>query len=225
MLLHSLAAYIGKLGLCVALRHRQGCCDLGKVKVLVAQSCPALCDPIDCSLPGSSVYGILQTRILEWVAIPFSRGSSPPRDWTQVSYIAGRFFTTEPLAKTEGKKMDPFADSVWVVGSGVLPSGATSMLPTKEALALKWEKHAWPSGAGTEDVISPCSRKRWNTAMAAAVKPQSSYPAEGHRACWRALCFAVGMARGPLGSSPTASLGCSDYLWTITVWSPSPSCK
>ena len=49
---------------------------LQKVKVLVAQSCPTLCDPMDCSPPGSSVHGILQARILEWVAIPFSRGSS-----------------------------------------------------------------------------------------------------------------------------------------------------
>ena len=47
---------------------------------LVAQSCPTLCDPTDCSLPGSSVHGILQVRILEWVAISFSRGSSRPRD-------------------------------------------------------------------------------------------------------------------------------------------------
>ena len=45
------------------------------VEVLVAQSCPTLCNPMDCSLPGSSVYGIFQTRILGWVAIPFSRGS------------------------------------------------------------------------------------------------------------------------------------------------------
>ena len=47
---------------------------------LVAKSCPTLCDPIDCSLPGSSIHGIFQTRILEWVAISFSRGSSPRRD-------------------------------------------------------------------------------------------------------------------------------------------------
>ena len=47
-----------------------------KVKLLVAQLCPTLCDPMDCSLPDSSVHGILQARILEWVAIPFSRGSS-----------------------------------------------------------------------------------------------------------------------------------------------------
>ena len=51
-----------------------------KVKVLVAHSCLTLCDPIECSPPGSSIHGILQARILEWVAIPYSRGSSPPRD-------------------------------------------------------------------------------------------------------------------------------------------------
>ena len=51
-----------------------------KVKELVAQLCPTPCNPMNCSLPGSSVHGILQTRILEWVAIPFSRGSSQPRD-------------------------------------------------------------------------------------------------------------------------------------------------
>ena len=56
------------------------------------QSCWTLCEPTDCSLPGSSVYGILQARILEWIAIPFSRGSSQPRDRTLVSCIAGRFF-------------------------------------------------------------------------------------------------------------------------------------
>ena len=64
-----------------------------KLQVLVAQLCPTLCDPVDCSLPGSSVHGILQARILEWVAIPFSRGSSQPRDWTWSSCIAGRHFT------------------------------------------------------------------------------------------------------------------------------------
>ena len=64
-----------------------------KVKVLVAQSCLTLWDPMDCSPPGSSVHGILQTRILEWAVIYFSRGSSRPRDQTQVSCIAGRCFT------------------------------------------------------------------------------------------------------------------------------------
>ena len=59
----------------------------------ITQSCPTLFDPMDCNLPGSSDHGISQARILEWVAVPFSRGSYQPRDQTQVSLIAGRFFT------------------------------------------------------------------------------------------------------------------------------------
>ena len=64
-----------------------------EVKRSESQSCPTLCDPVDCSLPGSSIHGILQARILEWVAISFSRGSSRPRDWTNVSHLVGRRFT------------------------------------------------------------------------------------------------------------------------------------
>ena len=60
---------------------------------LVMQSCPTLCSPMDGSPPGSSVHGILQARILEWVVMPSSRGSFQPRDWTCVSCIAGGFFT------------------------------------------------------------------------------------------------------------------------------------
>ena len=59
-----------------------------KVKVKVAESCLTLCDPMDC------VHGSLQARILEWVACPVSEGSSQPRDQTQVSHIAGGFFTS-----------------------------------------------------------------------------------------------------------------------------------
>ena len=59
------------------------------MKVKVTQLRPIFCDPMDYT-----IHGILQARILEWVAIPFSRGSSQPRDWTQVSLIAGGFFTS-----------------------------------------------------------------------------------------------------------------------------------
>ena len=61
-----------------------------------------LCDPMDCSPPGSSVRGILQARILEWAAIPFSRRSSQPRVWTQVSRIAGKFLTIWGMAYHQG---------------------------------------------------------------------------------------------------------------------------
>ena len=66
---------------------------LATLCVLVAQSCLALCDPLDYGLPGSSVHGLLQARILEWVAISFSRESLRLRDQNQVSCITSRFFT------------------------------------------------------------------------------------------------------------------------------------
>ena len=69
------------------------------VYVLVPQSCLTLCDSMNSSLPSSSVHGILQARILEWVAIPFSRGSSWPADWTQVSCIACDSLLSEPPGK------------------------------------------------------------------------------------------------------------------------------
>ena len=73
--------------------HVQGFFRLILLACWVVLSCLTLCDPMDYSPPGSSVHGILQAGILEWVAIPFSRASSWPRDRTQLSCIAGRFFT------------------------------------------------------------------------------------------------------------------------------------
>ena len=68
-------------------------CSCERKEREVAQSCPTLCNPVDCSLPGFSVHGILQARILEWAAISFFRGSSQPRDRTRVSCIVDRRFT------------------------------------------------------------------------------------------------------------------------------------
>ena len=65
------------------------CTSQRKSESEVTQLCLTLCNPMDCSLPGSSIHGIFQARILEWVAISFSRRSSQPRDWTQVSRIEG----------------------------------------------------------------------------------------------------------------------------------------
>ena len=69
----------------------------------VAQSCPTFCNPVDCNLPGSSLHGILQTRVLEWGAIAFSRGSSWPRDRTWDSCIAGRGFNLWATREAYGK--------------------------------------------------------------------------------------------------------------------------
>ena len=75
-------------------------CDFKCVCVcLVAKSCLTLCDPMDCSLPGSSVHGICQVRILEWVVVPFSRDFANPRIKPTSSELAGGFFTTELLGR------------------------------------------------------------------------------------------------------------------------------
>ena len=87
----------------------------------VAQSCPTLCNPLDYSLPHSSVHGIFQARILEWVAISFTRGSLQPRDWTQVLRIVGRCFTVWATVNfrsqvTQGNKKEE--DSVESIEEG-----------------------------------------------------------------------------------------------------------
>ena len=81
-------------------------------------------NPMDCSPPGSSVQGILQAAMLEWVAMPSSRGSSQPRDQTCVSCTAGRFFTTEPPKRKKVKSLSRvrlFA-TPWTVAYQVPPS-------------------------------------------------------------------------------------------------------
>ena len=88
-------------------------CTMGRcVHTQSLQSCPALCDPMDCSPPGSSVYGILQSRILEWVAFSNSRGSSQPRDQTSgvscIFYISGKFFIPVSPGKPNGEMLTQY---------------------------------------------------------------------------------------------------------------------
>ena len=115
-----------------------------KVNVLVAQSCLTLCDSMDYSLLGSSIHGIFQARILEWVAISFSRRSSWPRDWTLVccvSCIVGRHFTIwatrEVLTNTEQNK-------TW----NLWPSTDHTLSPQYCRASLEWQEvRWWPSSA------------------------------------------------------------------------------
>ena len=104
------------------------------------QSCPTLCNPTDCSLPGSSVHRILQARILEWVAISSSRGSSRPRDQTHISVspaLAGGFFTTHatwkalsPLLISESSEPAPLSPfSSLLISESSEPGGWSPMLP------------------------------------------------------------------------------------------------
>ena len=97
---HSLILSFFKIFLCM--------CGLLKKKNEVAQSCLTLCDPMDCSLPGSSIQGIFQARTLEWVAMSFSRGSSRPRDWNRVFCFVGRCLTVWAIREVHG----PFLKSL-----------------------------------------------------------------------------------------------------------------
>ena len=118
-------------------------CHFTFVKVSVAQSCLTLCNPMNCSLPGSSVHGILQARILKWVAIPFSKGSSWPRDQTWVSYNAGRFFTVWATREAPEKRFqDAISPSKTGPSNGKISIGGHG-----------WGRHIWCSEALSD---SPC---------------------------------------------------------------------
>ena len=88
---------------CLTLRDPVDCSMSGfpvlHYHLLIAETCPTLCYPTDCSLRGPSVHGISQARILKWITIPFSRRSSQSRNQTQVSCIAGKFFTVCAIGK------------------------------------------------------------------------------------------------------------------------------
>ena len=124
---------------------------------LCAQSCPTLCNPMDCSLPGFSVHGIFQAGILEWVAVSFSRGSSWPRDWTYISCVSciGRLIlTTAPHGKpsnVNGCQRNAFFpyDLLWL----------ERWLGRRESQAVDnwWQitNALWPDGWTSEDFSAP----------------------------------------------------------------------
>ena len=119
----------------------------------VAQSCSTLCDPVDCSLPDFSVHGILQARILEWVSIPFSRGSSRPRNWTWVSRIGGRRFNL--WATREAHKQSPNLeahDTIIINLKDVLNRRKNKEEEKRRAFWLQsWGKPSFPT------CLCPCS--------------------------------------------------------------------
>ena len=106
--------------------------DVGEWVSEVAQLCPTLCDPMDCSLPGSSIHGIFQARILEWVAISFSRRSSRPRDWTQVSHIVGRRFTVWATREVLGSQVYAKTTVLPLASLPVTPESSAFQSPCSE---------------------------------------------------------------------------------------------
>ena len=84
------------------------------------KSCPTLCNPRDCGPPGSSIHGILQARMLQWVAIPTSRGSSWLRDWTRVFGIAGGFFTVSATGEAPYEYLNVILYAITCTGYPVI---------------------------------------------------------------------------------------------------------
>ena len=117
----------------------------------VAQSCLILCNPMHCSLPGSSVHGIFQARVLEWVAISFSRGSFQPRDWTRVSRTAGRCFITWTTGDAQGGEhrwmgLDDTCPRKFLVTALM---GSNSLLTSEAMTLLKFPELNEPPGRRT----------------------------------------------------------------------------
>ena len=151
----------------------------------VAQSCLTLFDPVDCSLPGSSIHGILQARILEWVAISFSRGSSRPRYQTWISCIAGRHFTLwatrEGVESKKGYKWIYLQNRnrVTDVENKLNGSVQFSCLVVSDSLRPHESQHARPPcPSPTPGVYSnSCPSSQWcHPAISSSVVPFSSCP-------------------------------------------------
>ena len=140
---HSLALPFCGIGMKTDLFQSCGhCCESESA---VAQSCPTLCDPMDCSLPGSSFHGILQARVLEWVVISFSRGSSRPRDRTQVSRIPGRCFN---LSATREGRFTQFSEDKESINP------VHTHIPARHNLFTAWSIYGHPNTTAWEKTLA-----------------------------------------------------------------------
>ena len=178
----------------------------GESKSEVAQSCPTLRTlrgPMDCSLPGSSLHGILQARVLEWVAISFSRGSSWPRDQTQVSRIPGRRFNL--WATREAQENCP-----WVL--------STLIWVQRGLGTLSWSIHTFPTMTRRGSYLtlsfpsnhSPSLIKKLVLLWQVTIYPPSvpkicKTPCNNNSKLW----------------DGTECLGCSDLVSLFIKWPPS----
>ena len=174
------------------------------MEVTVTQLCLILCDPMDCSPPGSSVQGISQARILEWVAISSSRGSSRPRDQTRVSCIVGRFCSTKLPGKPPpnelrrhstggldcGGRQSDGAQSVWREGGAVMEAQCehvrlrevtASRFRSQDALQEPWQEEALTAH---QEHSRLCVR---NLVITAAGSPWAPTTTRGDRRSLRAI--------------------------------------
>ena len=136
-----------------------------KVTVTVAQLCPTLCDPLGCSPLGSSVHGILQARMLEWVTISFSRGSFPPRDQARVP-TRGRSLTIWATREAPG----------WVLQTPIIPP-APFVEDTKPHSLKTWSSIHWSHEAPFIEDVKLHSLRGWASKepMSGMERPKSTY--------------------------------------------------
>ena len=133
----------------------------GWKKAKVAQSCPTPCDSVDCT-----IHGVLQARILGWFAFPFSRGSSQPRDWTQLSCIAGGFLRAEPQGKPKNTGMGSLSLLQQIFPTQELTQG---LLNCKQIL---YQLNYWGI------LLHLICQQIWNSAVAIGLEKLSSSPKE-----------------------------------------------
>ena len=158
-----------------------------------AQLCPTVCDPMGCSPWASSVHWILQARILKWVAVSFCRGSSWPKDWTQDSWIAGRFFTIWATGKSQSHSV--VSHSLWPhelyspwnspgqntrVGNLSLFQGSNPGLPHCRQILLPAEPQGKPKNTGVGSLsllqkIFPTQESNWGLLYCRHILYQLSY--------------------------------------------------
>ena len=132
-----------------------------KCESVVTQSCPTLCDPVDCSPPDSSVHGIFQARILEWVAILFYKRSSRPMDPTQVSRIAGRLFTIWATREARPEQKSILIFSPKLSSAPISTQAPHTPKPARTELSSQPQSLRWP---GLSEYLSnrpPSSPALW----------------------------------------------------------------
>ena len=157
---------------------------------LVAQLCPALCNPMDCSLPGSSVHGILQARILEWVDIPFPRGSSQPRDWTWASCIAGGLFTIWATMEVPMSGAGEYNLLIRLLLISWHHKQKTFLISESHHIVTSMKFHllhmpkAWPTEQPTDDLVPSSDELPWTfmqSRVQSACRRRSTVPSAGRQ--------------------------------------------
>ena len=188
------------------------------VRAKSLQWCPTLCDSTDCSSPGASVHGILQARTLEWVAIPFTKGSSQSRDRTCVSHvscIAGRLFTAEPPGSPGvshlvsnvvllGVRTDPvmLGQDAQAVAARIESFVAGGLPALSSAETVQMQVQIWPGSCGWlwivfHALLSSKGRRPFTVATGLASRARAAVaalcPASGPCAlCWGGVIVGTG---------------------------------